>query len=85
MKTLTVRLPERLAVAIKAESRRRGISEADVVCECLRRSARASREAAAPPETIADLIGSVNGLPSDLSTRKKRHPRSTGHGRKRSR
>jgi hypothetical protein len=36
-------------------------------------------------DTIADLIGSVEGLPSDLSARKKRYLKSTGYGKKRTR
>jgi hypothetical protein len=31
---------------------------------------------------IADLIGSVDGLPADLSARKKRYLRATRYGRK---
>jgi Arc/MetJ-type ribon-helix-helix transcriptional regulator len=82
MKTLTVRLPEPLATAIEAESRGRKISKSDVVRERLE---RASRGAATPPQAIADLIGSVDGLPADLSARKKRYLRATGYGRKRTR
>jgi len=85
MKTLTVRLPEPLAAAIEAESRGRKMSKSDVVRERLQRAAGASQQAAAPPEAIADLIGSVDGLPADLSARKKRYLRSTGYGRKRPR
>jgi len=83
MKTLTVRLPEPLAAAIEAESRGRRISKSDVVRERLRRAPGTSREAAAPPQAIADLIGSVEGLPPDLSARRKRYLRATGYGRKR--
>jgi hypothetical protein len=32
---------------------------------------------------IADLIGSVNGLPSDLSARKKHYLKAMGYGQKR--
>jgi hypothetical protein len=32
---------------------------------------------------IADLIGAVQGLPADLSARKKYYLRTTGYGRKR--
>jgi Arc/MetJ-type ribon-helix-helix transcriptional regulator len=85
MKTLTVRLPEPLAAAIEAESRGRKISKSDVVREHLERASATSRDAAAPPQAIADLIGSVAGLPADLSARKKRHLRVTGYGRKRPR
>lgn len=84
MKTLTVRLPEPLAAAIEAESRGRRISKSDVVRERLQLASPTPRRAGGPPEAIADLIGSVDGLPADLSARKKRYLRSTGYGRKRS-
>ena len=84
MKTLTVRLPEPLAAAIEAESRGRRISKSDVVRERLQLASTTPRRAGVPPEAIADLIGSVDGLPADLSARKKRYLRATRYGRKRS-
>ena len=83
MKTLTVRLPERLVAEIEAESRLRKISKSDVVRERLQRTTRGRRSAAR--EAIADLIGSVDGLPPDLSSRKKSYLKSTGYGQKRTR
>ena len=85
MKKLTVRLPEPLAAAIEEESRGRKISKSGVVRERLQRASGASREGAAPARAIDDLIGSVEGLPADLSARKKRYLRVTGYGRKRPR
>jgi len=85
MKTLTVRLPEPLAAAIETESRERKISKSDVVRERLQRASGASPRAAAPPQAIADLIGSVDGLPADLSARKKHYLQATGYGGKRPR
>ena len=85
MKTLTVRLPEPLAADIEAESRGRGMSKSDVVRERLHFAARKAPEPAAPLDAIADLIGSVDGLPPGLSGRKKRYLRATGYGRKRPR
>jgi hypothetical protein len=38
-----------------------------------------------PTATIADLVGSVDGLPADLSGRRKAYLRTTGYGRKRPR
>jgi hypothetical protein len=73
MKRFSVRLPEGLAAEIEAEARRRGLSNADVIRERLTGGARPSSLVA-----IADLIGSVDGLPSDLSARAKRYLRSTG-------
>lgn len=80
MKTLTVRLPEPLVAEIEAESRGRRISKSDVVRERLRLATTRVRHRQAPLDTIADLIGSVDDLPSDLSARKKRYLAATGYG-----
>ena len=85
MKTLTVRLPEPLVADIEAESRGRKISKSDVVRERLQLASRSARRQPAALDAIADLIGSVDGLPADLSARKKEHLRATGYGRKRPR
>ncbi|HEY5616388.1 MAG TPA: CopG family transcriptional regulator [Vicinamibacterales bacterium] len=84
MKTLTVRLPEPLAASIESESRARAISKSDVVRERLQ-SAPARTRRPATVDAIADLIGSAEGLPPDLSARKKAYLKSTGYGRKRAR
>ena len=84
MKTLTVRLPESLAAEIEAESRRRSVSKSDIVRERLERAPAGAAEPNAGSYDIADLIGSVDGLPADLSARKKHYLR-LGYGRKRSR
>jgi len=85
MKTLTVRLPEPLVADIESEACYRKISKSDVVRERLLVATGSARRAAAPLDAIADLIGSVNGLPADLSARKKQYLRATSSGRKRSR
>jgi hypothetical protein len=81
MKTLTVRLPDALVAEIEAESRKRKISKSDVVRA---RLAPAASSRSASLDDIADVIGSVDGLPPDLSTNVKRYLRA-GYGRKRSR
>ncbi len=80
MKTLTVRLPETLVADIEAESRERRRSKSDVVRERLALVRRA-RSGPVPP-AIADLVGSVGGLPVDLSRRKKSYLKATGYGRR---
>jgi len=83
MKTLTVRLPEDLIAQIEAESQRRRLSKSDVVRERLTtRPSRGNRSTLL--EAVADLIGSVDELPSDLSARKKKYLKSSGYGSKRS-
>lgn len=69
---------------IEAESRGRKVSKSDVVRERLETAPRQRRRAASL-DAIADLIGSVNGLPNDLTTRKKAYLRATGYGQKRPR
>jgi hypothetical protein len=85
MKTLTVRLPETVFAEIEAESRRRKLSKSDVVRERLAGSGKSGRHRPALLEAIADVIGSVDRLPRDLSARPKRYLKSTGYGEKRTR
>ena len=85
MKTLTVRLPEQLVTEIEMESRGRKCSKSDIVRERLQRATRPKGRRSTPIDTIADLIGSVDGLPADLSARKKRYLKETGYGQKRAR
>ena len=85
MKTLTVRLPEALVAEIEAESRCRKVSKSDVVRERLSRPAGPGGRRLRWLHAIADLVGSVDGLPADLSARKKAYLKTTGYGRKRPR
>jgi Arc/MetJ-type ribon-helix-helix transcriptional regulator len=85
MKTLTVRLPEALVAQIEAESRRRKLSKSDVVRERLAGARERRPRQPASLDAIADLVGSVDGLPHDLSARTKRYLKSTGYGDKRAR
>ena len=78
MKTITVRLPDDLAAQIEAESRARKVSKSDIVRD---RLAAAQSKQAGSLDDIADLIGSVKGLPADLSANKKKYLRA-GYGRK---
>lgn len=85
MKTLTVRLPEALVAGIEAESRRRKVSKSDVVRERLARSKESRSKPSTLLDSISDIIGSIDDLPSDLSARKKAYLKATRYGGKRSR
>jgi Arc/MetJ-type ribon-helix-helix transcriptional regulator len=85
MRTLTVRLPETLVAQIEAESRRRRLSKSDIVRERLTRPERSRRQQLSSLDAIADLIGSIDGLPRDMSRRTKKYLKSTGYGKKRAR
>jgi hypothetical protein len=81
MKTLSIRLSDELAAQLEAESHARKMSKSDIVRELI---ASANPRPAGSLDDIADLIGSVDGLPADLSSNHKRYLRA-GYGRKRSR
>ncbi len=81
MKTLTVRLPEALVAEIEAEERARKLSKSDIVRERLSRIDTGTSKRPASVEAIADLIGSVRGLPPDLSARKRDYLEAS-YGRK---
>jgi Arc/MetJ-type ribon-helix-helix transcriptional regulator len=85
MKTLTVRLPEDLVAQIEAESRRRKLSKSDVVRERLTAAGKSRERQRAALDAIADVVGSVDGLPRDLSARTKKYLKSTGYSRQRTR
>lgn len=85
MKALTIRLPEPLVAEIETESRKRGCSKSDIVRERLQGTIRPAERQAKQLDVIADLIGSVDGLPADLSARKKHYLKATGYGQKRAR
>jgi Arc/MetJ-type ribon-helix-helix transcriptional regulator len=85
MKSLTVRLPQALVAEIEAESRGRKVSKSDVVRERLSRPTGPVRGRRGQLNAIADLVGSVDGLPADLSARNKAYLKATGYGRKRPR
>lgn len=81
MRSLTVRLPDELVREIEEESRERNCAKSDVVRERLQRGPASSSSARL--NLIADLVGSVDGLPADLSSKKKRYLKTTGYGGKR--
>jgi Arc/MetJ-type ribon-helix-helix transcriptional regulator len=85
MKSLTVRLPESVVAELDAESRKRKVSKSDIVRERLQAGPIRGQSRSALLDGIADLIGSVDGLPKDLSARRKHYLKSTGYGRKRPR
>ncbi len=85
MRSLTVRLPDQLVTEIEAESRERNCAKSDIIRERLQRRTGPMPNPSRRLNLIADLIGSVDGLPADLSSRKKRYLKATNYGRKRSR
>jgi Arc/MetJ-type ribon-helix-helix transcriptional regulator len=73
MKTLTDRLPDSLITEIEHESLARHVSKSDVVRERMRRPQQPADRRGTMRELLGDLIGSVEGLPNDLATNKKKY------------
>ena len=84
VKSLTVRLPEDLIARLEAESRERQVSRSDVVRERLE-GVPAGIRPTSMLAAVEDLIGSVDGLPADVSARRKHYLTATGYGRTRPR
>lgn len=83
MKSVTLRLPDALIHEIEAEARQRKMSKTDIMRERLIRKMPGTK---LPPalEAIADLLGSIDHLPADLSSHANDYL-GAGHGRKRHR
>ena len=71
MKTIVVRVPDEVAAQIEAEARARKLSKSDIVRD---RWTLTEPQVSPSLDDIADLIGSVDGLPADLSSNHKRYP-----------
>ena len=71
MRTLTVRLPDALVTEIEQESRSRRVSKSDIVRERLHRANQSKSDGMRA--LVGDLVGSVKGLPPELSSSKKRY------------
>ena len=84
MKTLTVRVSEAVVAEIDAESRARKLTRSEVIRERLSAPSVAPEHRPPALQAIAHLIGSVKGLPADLSANKKKYL-NAGYGRKRAR
>jgi hypothetical protein len=80
MKKLSVRLPEDLIIQIEREARRRRVSKSQIVRERLS-PGRSRDQPSSSLGIIEQVIGSVDGLPADLSTRKKHYLKLWGYGR----
>ena len=84
MKTVSFRLPEALVAEIEKEAGTRRVSKSTVVRDRLGRETREQQWHAALTG-IADLVGSVEGLAANLSSRRKAVLKATGYGGRRPR
>ncbi|WP_367874194.1 ribbon-helix-helix protein, CopG family [Luteolibacter sp. Populi] len=77
MQTLVLRIPDELARELQEEAERLNLSKSEVA----RRRLTAPTTPTAGFDLIADLVGSVETGPTDMSNRKKDYLKSTGYGK----
>jgi len=85
MKTLVLRIPDDLARELEAEAERTHVTKSEVARRRLIAAGLKADHAPSGMELIADLIGTVQGGPADLSARKKDYLQATGYGESRHR
>jgi hypothetical protein len=85
MQTLVLRIPDDLARELEAEAKRARLTKSEVARRRLVAAGPQTHEVASGIGLIADLIGSVEGGPADMSSRKKDYLKASGYGKSRSR
>ena len=85
MQTLVLRIPDDLARELDAEARKTHLTKSEVARRRLIAAGSQSQAAAAGFDLIADLVGTVEGGPADMSARKKDYLKTTNYGKSRHR
>jgi hypothetical protein len=85
MQTLVLRIPDDLSSELEAEARKHHLTKSEVARRRLMAAGSMTRQTTSGFDLIADLIGSVEGGPKDLSVRKKDYLKKTGYGKRRHR
>lgn len=85
MQTLVLRIPDDLAKELEAEAKRSHLTKSEVARRRLIAAGSQSHDAASGIGLIADLIGSIEGGPTDMSARKKEYLEMTAYGESRHR
>lgn len=85
MKTLVLRIPDDLARELEAEAKKSHLTKSEIARRRLIAAGSLNQEAGSGFDLIADLVGSVEGGPADMSARKKEYLKSEGYGKSRHR
>jgi hypothetical protein len=85
MQTLVLRIPDDLARELAAEAEKSRLTKSEVARRRLIAAGPQSHGAASGFDLIADLIGTVEGGPVDMSSRKKEYLKKKGYGKSRHR
>ena len=83
MHTLILRIPDDLARELEAEAKRTHLTKSEIVRKRLIAAGDQGPGIATGFETIADLVGTVEGGPRDMSTRKKHYLTTKHYGKSR--
>ncbi len=84
MKTMVVKVPERLALEIEHEARQTGLTKSDVMRRRLERGADPEVKPPSFYDLAKDLIGNLKDetRPTDVSARKKYYLKKWGYGKR---
>ena len=82
MQTLVIRIPDELAKALEDEAARLHLTKSEVARRRLSLP-QPGGQTVSGFDLIADLVGSVSGGPSDMSSNKKAYLKSKSYGKSR--
>jgi hypothetical protein len=85
MQTLVLRIPDDLARELEAESKKTHLSKSEVARRRLIAAGSQNLGTTSGFDLIADLVGTVEGGPADMSSRKKEYLKTMGYGKSRHR
>jgi len=80
MKTLVLRIPDDLACELEAEAKRTHLTKSEVARRRLVAAGPIVDSPASGFDLIADLVGTIDEGPADVSTRKKHYLKESGYG-----
>ena len=82
MKTLTIRLPDDLLHELEIASRESGTTVSSVVRDRVEHYHVRRNVNVDTLSLISDLVGSIDGTPSDMSSRTKHYLEESGYGKR---
>lgn len=85
MQTLVLRIPDSLAKELEEEARAAHLTKSEVARRRLNSAGSQSGTDLVGFDLIADLVGTVENGPRDMSSKTKEYLRSTDYGKKRHR
>ena len=85
MQTLVLRIPDELAAELEAEATKCNLTKSEIARRRLISGGSQAVNSSPGFELIADLIGTVEGGPADMSARKKDYLKAKGYGKPRHR